>query len=191
GVFGVPWRPGVQGRARFALTTPLCYAWSREMARLPADNIICRCYVVAEDVIRKAIADHQLKQVEEITAVTRAGGGCSSCWDDLQAILNEIWGKPLPRDVPDSSGLSSAQKRALIVKALEADVYPLFDRNGLQMQLVDVSGDRVLARFYGKGVGTPAASFLALKRYLVQRMTEAIGQKMHLVELNVLEAMAP
>jgi NifU-like protein len=161
------------------------------MARLPADNIICRCYVVAEDVIRKAIAGHRLKQVEEITAVTHAGGGCSSCWDDLQAILNEIWGKPLPRDVPDSSGLSSAQKRALIVKALESDVYLLFDLNGLQMQLVDVSGDRVLARFYGKAVGTPAASFLALKRYLVLRMTEACGQKMNLVELNVLEAMAP
>jgi len=162
-----------------------------EMARLPADNIVCRCYVVAEDVIRKAIADHQLRQVEEITAVTRAGGGCSSCWDDLQAILNEIWGKPLPRDVPDGSGLSSAQKRSLIVKTLERDVFPLFDANGLQMQLVDVSGDRVLARFFGKGVGTQAASFLALKRYLVMKMTDACGHKMNLVELNVLEALAP
>jgi len=161
------------------------------MARLPADNIICRCYVVAEDVIRKAIADHQLKQVEEITAVTRAGGGCSSCWDDLQAILNEIWGKPLPRDVPDSSGLSSAQKRALIVKELEKNVFPLYDVNGLQMQLVDVNGDRVLARFYGRAVGTQTASFLALKRYVVLRMTEAVGHKMNLVELNVLEALAP
>ena len=161
------------------------------MARLPADKIICRCYVVSEGVIRKAIADHQLKQVEEITAVTRAGGGCSSCWDDLQAILNEIWGKPLPRDVPDSSGLSSAQKRALIVKELEKVVLPLYDVNGLQMQLVDVSGDRVLVRFYGKGVGTTTASFLALKRFLVLRMHEAIGHKMNIVELNVLEAMAP
>jgi bacterioferritin-associated ferredoxin len=161
------------------------------MASLPADNIICRCYVVAEDVIRKAIADHQLKQVEEVTAVTHAGGGCSSCWDDLQAILNEVWGKPLPRDVPDSTGMSSAQKRAQIVKALEADVFPLFDLNGLQMQLVDVSGDRVLARFFGRGVGSTAASFLALKRYLVGRMSESCGQKMNLVELNVLEALAP
>ena len=160
------------------------------MASPPADNIICRCYVVAEDVIRKAIADHQLRQVEEVTAVTRAGGGCSSCWDELQAILNEVWGKPLPRDVPDASGLSSAQKRALIVKTIERDVQPLFDRNGLQIQLVDVTGDRVLARFFGRAVGTQTASFLALKRYLVQRMSEACGQKMNLVELNVLESLA-
>jgi len=161
------------------------------MASLPGRNLICRCYVVDEDAIRKAIADHQLKQVEEVTAVTRAGGGCSSCWDDIQAILSEVWGKPLPRDVPDESGLSSAQKRARIVKALETEVFPLLDLNRIQMQLVDVSGDRALARFTGNGVGTTAASFLALKRYVVQKMTEAVGQKMNLVELNVLEALAP
>ncbi len=161
------------------------------MAELPARNLICRCYGVDEETIRKAVAEHQLKQVEEVTAVTRAGGGCSSCWDDIQAILSRIWGKPLPRDVADESGLSSAQKRARIVKILEADVYPLFDLNRLQMQLVDVAGDRVLARFTGSGVGTTAASFLALKRYAVQKMTEACGVKMNLVELNVLEALAP
>jgi len=161
------------------------------MASPPGRNLICRCYVVDEDAIRKAIAEHQLKQVEEVTAVTRAGGGCSSCWDDIQAILSEVWGKPLPRDVPDESGLSSAQKRARIVKALETEVFPLLDLNRIQMQLVDVSGDRALARFTGNGVGTTAASFLALKRYVVQKMTEAVGQKMNLVELNVLEALAP
>jgi NifU-like protein len=154
-------------------------------------NIICRCYVVDEDVIRKAIAGHGLHQVEEVTAVTRAGGGCSSCWDDIQAILSDVWGKPLPRDVPDASGLSSAQKRARIVKILDGDVHPLLDLNRIQMQLVDVAGDRVLARFTGNGVGTTAASFLALKRYVVQKLTEACGQKMNLVELNVLEALAP
>jgi hypothetical protein len=40
-------------------------------------------------------------------------------------------------------------------------------------------------------VGTTAPSFLALKRYVVQKVTEACGHKMNLVELNVLEALAP
>ncbi|HUR39406.1 MAG TPA: (2Fe-2S)-binding protein [Planctomycetota bacterium] len=161
------------------------------MASLPARNLICRCYVVDEDTIRKAIAEHRLQQVEEVTAITRAGGGCSSCWDDIQASLSGIWGKPLPRDVADASGLSSAQKRALIVKTLDADVFPLLDLNRIQLQLVDVAGDRVLVRFTGNGVGTTAASFLALKRYVVRKVTDACGQKMNLVELNVLEALAP
>jgi NifU-like protein len=154
---------------------------------MAGENIVCRCHVVSGEVIRKAIADHRLRQVEEVTAVTRAGGGCSSCWDDIQQILSEILGKPLPRDVADASGLSSAQKRDLIVKTLEKDVYPLFDLNRLQMQLVDVCGDRALARFHGAGVGTAAPSFLALKLHLVRQMSDACGQKMNLIELNVLE----
>lgn len=156
----------------------------------PEDKLICRCYQVREGVIRKAVADHGLRQVEEVTAVTRAGGGCSSCWDEIQALLDGIHGRALPRDVPDASGLSAAQKRARVVKAVEDDVQAVFDLNGVQMQLMDVAGDRVLARFFGDRVGTTAASWLAIKRHLVDRLSAACGQKMNLVELNVLEGLA-
>jgi NifU-like protein len=159
------------------------------MASPSDENVVCRCFVVSEDVIRHAIDEHHLRQVEEVTACTKAGGGCSSCWDDIQAILNSVHGAPLPRHAPDSSGLSSAQKRALIVRILEAEVYPLFDANRLTLQLVDVSGDRVLVRLSGPQVGTTAPSFLALKRFLVQKLSDACGQKIQLIELNVLESL--
>ena len=151
------------------------------------ESLICRCYRVPEGVIRKAVQAQQLQQVEEVTAVTNAGGGCSSCYDDIQKILCTIWGKPVPRDVPDGSGLSSAQKRALIVETIESEVQAMLDMNGLVMQLADVTGDRVLVRFSGESVGTTASSFLSVKRYLVKRMSDACGQKMNLIELNVLE----
>ena len=160
------------------------------MASPSEDNVVCRCFVVPEDAIRRAIHQHDLHQVEEVTACTRAGGGCSSCWDDIHAILTSIHGRPPPRDVPDRSGLSSAQKRALIVKTLDQDVFPLFDANRLQLQLVEVVGERVLVRFSGAGVGTTAASYLALKRYLVQKLSDACGQKMNVIELNVLEGLS-
>jgi NifU-like protein len=156
----------------------------------PADRLICRCFVVAEEVIRRAIQEHDLHQVEEVTACTRAGGGCSSCYDDIQQILCEVRGKPIPRNVPDASGLSSAQKRAAVAKLLEEEAGALLDLNGLQAQLVDVTGERALVRFSGDRVGTPAASFLALKHYLVRRMSDVCGQKMNLIELNVLEELA-
>lgn len=156
----------------------------------PEDNLICRCYRVPEGVIRKAIQERQLRQVEEVTAITHAGGGCSSCYDDIQQILCRIWGKPLPRDVPDASGLSSAQKRAAIVKMIENEFQAMLDLNGLVLQLVEVSGDRVLARFSGDSVGTTAPSFLSLKKFLVKKMSDACGQKMQLIELNVLESQA-
>jgi NifU-like protein len=156
----------------------------------PEDKLVCRCYRVPESVIRRAVAEQDLHQVEEVTAVTRAGGGCSSCWDDIQALLDGIHGRALPRDAPDASGLSSAQKRAQIIREVEDDVQGVFDLNGVQMQLVDVAGDRVLVRFFGDRVGSTDASWLAIKRHVVDRMSAACGQKMNLVELNVLEARA-
>ncbi|MFN3486219.1 MAG: (2Fe-2S)-binding protein [Planctomycetota bacterium] len=153
------------------------------------DSLICRCYRVPEAAVRQAIVSHGLRQVEEVTAVTKAGAGCSSCWDDIQRVLSEIWGAPPPRDVPDGSGLTGAQKRARILEVIEGDVRPLLGPNDLDMQLVDVTGDRVLVRFTGSRAETPAPSFLAVKRFLVQKMSAACGQKMVLVELNVLEEM--
>jgi len=76
----------------------------------------------------------------------------------------------------------------LIVKVIESEIQSLFDLNQIQMQLVDISGDRVLARFTGSVVGTPAPSFLSIKRHLVKKMSDACGHKMNLIELNVLEA---
>jgi NifU-like protein len=160
------------------------------MASRPEDRIVCRCFVVPEERIRKAISEHSLRQVEEVTAVTRAGGGCSSCWDEIQVVLDEVWGRPPGRDVPDASGLSAAQKRARIVAALADGAEALLGLNGIQLQLVDVAGDRVLVRFFGDAVGTQAASYLALKKELVRTLSDACGQKMNLVELNVLESLA-
>jgi hypothetical protein len=56
---------------------------------------------------------------------------------------------------------------------------------------MDVTGDRVLARFTGDAAGGRSASYLALKRWLVQKLSEACASPMQLVELNVLEALRP
>ncbi len=157
------------------------------MASQSGDGLVCRCYEVPEDVIRQAARDHQLRQVEEVTAVTRAGGGCGSCWDDIRRILDDVWGRPPARDVVDASGLSAAQKRGRVLALLDEDVAPLLERNGLHMQVMDVTSDRVLARFSGDGADTQNASYLTLKRYLVRRMSEVCASPMQLVELNVLE----
>ena len=153
-------------------------------------RLICRCYVVAEGTIRAAIRAHDLRHVEEVTAVTRAGGGCSSCWDEIQEVLDSVHGKAPGRHVPDGTGLSDAQKRARIVELLDRDLRAVFDATGVDVRLSDVQGDRVLVRFSGDAVGTTSASFLALKKGMVERMTASIGRKMNLVELNVLEGLA-
>jgi bacterioferritin-associated ferredoxin len=158
-----------------------------QMASQPGDGLVCRCYAVSGDRIRQAIREHGLREVEEVTAATRAGGGCGSCWDEIRRILDEVHGRPPSRDAVDASGLSAAQKRQRVLRLLEDGVLALLERNGLQMQVMDVTGDRVLARFTGDAAGGRSASYLALKRWLVQRLSETCASPMQLVELDVLE----
>ena len=154
------------------------------------EPLVCRCFRISGDKIRKAIKEKELKLVEEVTALTRAGMGCSSCWDDIQEILNGIWGKPPARPAKGKPGLSRTKKRKIVRTLIEEEMDSLFRVNGLVCQLVEVGDDRVLARFTGPTVGTPAPSFLSIKRHLVERMIDLCGRKMQLVEINVLEAQA-
>jgi NifU-like protein len=48
---------------------------------------LCACYQVPESVIEKTVRLQRLKSVDDITAATRAGGGCHTCHPELEEIL--------------------------------------------------------------------------------------------------------
>lgn len=60
-------------------------------AKAPVDTReapLCSCFQVCEAEIEKAVRLRGLKSVDEITAATRAGGGCHTCHPDLEEILD-------------------------------------------------------------------------------------------------------
>ena len=56
------------------------------------DKVLCTCYNVSENEVRRVITENQLITVEEVTNFTKAGGGCGRCIPKIQAILDEING---------------------------------------------------------------------------------------------------
>ena len=54
------------------------------------DEVLCTCYNVSENEVRRVITENQLTTVEEVTNYTKAGGGCGRCKPKIQAILDEI-----------------------------------------------------------------------------------------------------
>lgn len=56
-------------------------------------EIICHCFEVSREEIKKAIKEQGLKTVEEVGEVTNAGTGCGGCQEQIQEILDEINGK--------------------------------------------------------------------------------------------------
>ena len=56
------------------------------------DTVLCTCYNVSENEVRRVITENQLTTVEEVTNFTKAGGGCGRCRPKIEAILKELNG---------------------------------------------------------------------------------------------------
>lgn len=55
------------------------------------DKIICQCFNISEEKIRRVALENHLSTVEDITNYTKAGGGCGFCIPDIEAILKDVW----------------------------------------------------------------------------------------------------
>jgi len=135
--------------------------------------------------ILDAIRDGDLRTVEEVTAKTNAAGGCSSCYDDVQAILDRVHGGT--RSVARLASLTDSEKRKIVLDLVRDLIEPLYRLNGVQIQILEVRGPKVHARYSGRTVGTTLPSILALKWLFVKAMSDACGEKMQLVEVNMLD----
>ena len=54
------------------------------------DELLCTCYNVSENEVRRVIIENQLTTVEEVTNFTKAGGGCGKCREKIEKILKEL-----------------------------------------------------------------------------------------------------
>jgi NifU-like protein len=52
--------------------------------------LLCKCFGVDEGMIERAIRMNKLTSIEQITAYTKAGGGCLTCFDKLEEVLAKV-----------------------------------------------------------------------------------------------------
>ena len=129
--------------------------------------------------MRDAIREKKLATVEEVAKCTRAATGCSSCYDDIQAILDDSAGRKPKAAAP--SAYATTYRQVL-------DVIGALNAGDVKIELVDVDGDRVLAYVRAPGGDTSTPERLALKRRFVDAMSASCGRRMQLIELNQVEA---
>ncbi len=54
-------------------------------------EIVCHCFGVGVNKIKKVVWENHLTTVEEVTNYTKAGGGCQSCHMRIEEIIDEVW----------------------------------------------------------------------------------------------------
>ena len=90
-------------------------------AKEPGEQIVCECFGVTDREIERAIRENNLTTVEEVTNYTKAGGGCGSCHDAIQEIIERVRAEAKPAVRPK---LTTIQKIKMIEEAPEREIRP-------------------------------------------------------------------
>lgn len=120
------------------------------------ERIVCKCFEVTEEKLRKVITENHLTTVEQVTNFTKAGGGCGTCIPEIEAILKDIWAlKPLPARQKEAKKLTNLQKIALIQDIIEREIRPSLQADNGDIELIDVEGSRVIVALRAMCLGCP------------------------------------
>ncbi len=150
-------------------------------------EIICECFGVTDKEIERVIRQNNLKTREEVTNYTKAGGGCESCHDKIEAILNRILKeekKPIEMPVVSKPApLTNIQKMKLIEETLEREIRPALKADGGDIDLIDIEGNRVLVALRGSCSSCRAAE-VTLKQYVETKFQEFVSPEIIVEEVK-------
>jgi NifU-like protein len=152
----------------------------------PEGALVCACFGVTDEQIKRAIRENDLKTAEDVTYFTKAGGGCGNCIPDIERLLAEAAGQPVqPEPAPVQAGrkLSNLQRMQLVQKVIDSEIRPSLKADGGDIELVDIDGRTVLVSLRGKCVGCPSSG-LTLKDFVEARLKELVEPDIQVQEVK-------
>lgn len=117
------------------------------------EGIVCKCFEVTEDKIRKVAIENRLTTVEEITNFTKAGGGCGECIPRIEEILRDVWSIKPPELPVRPKRLTNLQKIALIQEVIETEIRPGLQADNGDIELIDIEGSKIIVALRGMCTG--------------------------------------
>ena len=144
------------------------------------EKIVCTCFNVTENLIWDAIKQNGLKTVEEITNYTKAGGACGKCKGLIQDIIDTYYKKE--ENKKDEPTLSPAQRILKINNVIESQISPELRKDGGDITLVDIDGNKILVKLRGKCSGCKN-SHLTLKAFVESTLRETVDKNIDVIEV--------
>lgn len=123
-------------------------------------EVVCHCFGVTDKKIERAVLENGLTTIENVTNYTKAGGGCTSCHETIEEILHRTRGgnlKEAASNPQNKKPLTNLQKIKRIENTIEQEIRPALQKDGGDVELVDVDGHRVLLSFRGMCRGCPTS----------------------------------
>ncbi|MDR3437073.1 Fe-S cluster assembly protein NifU [Telmatospirillum sp.] len=134
--------------------------------------LICKCFGIDAGMIERAVRVNRLSSVEQVTNFTKAGGACKTCHEKIEDVLAEVLTAmaaegvieagpaptcPVAPSAPIQKTMTNLQKIQMITAAIE-DLRPTLQRDGGDIELIDIDGDTVMVNLQGSCVGCQMSS---------------------------------
>jgi len=116
-------------------------------------EIVCKCFGVTDKAIERAIKENGLTTIEQVTYYTKAGGGCGMCHEKIQEIIDRVikeTGGGIWRVKPERKKMTNIEKMKLVEETIKNEISPALRKEGGDIELIDVVGDKVIVAFRGK-----------------------------------------
>jgi NifU-like protein len=149
--------------------------------------IICECFGVTEKEIERVIRENSLTTAADITAYTKAGGGCGRCVPEIEKILLRVATGVAPAaeapaaDAPKK--LSFLQKARLVEDAIRHEIAPALMRDGGDIELVDINGNEVQVTLKGACATCPSSK-RTLADFVTEKLRELVDESITVKEVR-------
>jgi len=153
-----------------------------EPAKVVEGQVVCECFGVTDVQIERTVRENHLTSVEDVTDYVKAGGGCGNCHDAIAEIIDRVMGKS-PKPKKPAEKLTNIQKIRMIEDALDREIRPELKKDGGDIELVDVDGERVLVKMRGR-CATCTASQVTLKHYVESKLRELVTPELAVEEVQ-------
>lgn len=148
-------------------------------------TVICTCFGVTEEEIKKVVTENDLTSVEDVTNYCKAGGGCGGCHPQIEKIITDIQGDKVkahliaPKARPEK--LTNIKKIQLIQETINEQVRPALRADGGDIDLVDVDGDKVIVAFRGMCAQCKMTGF-TMKEVVEAKLKEFVSDLLYVEE---------
>ena len=163
------------------------YRTGKPVTRAAESKIVCTCFGVTEGEIVKVIKENSLTSVEQVTNYCKAGGGCGGCHADIEAILQRLGAKETavaeekPGSSPRSRDLTNIKRMQLVQEIIDEQIRPALQRDGGDIELVDIEGTRVIVALRGMCSQCPAAG-VTLEQWVQAKLREFVDENITVEE---------
>ncbi|NCC52398.1 MAG: Fe-S cluster assembly protein NifU [Spartobacteria bacterium] len=139
-------------------------------------RVVCNCFGVTEPEIERVVRENDLTTVEEVTNYSKAGGGCGSCHDDIQEIIDRVQAEMMKAtEAPGEKRMTNIEKIKLIEETIEREIRPALRQDGGDIELIDVADNKVIVSLRGSCAHCPMASF-TMKSVVQDRLRQFVSE---------------